>query len=115
MPKDDIVRVRHATDAARKALSFVKDRCREDLDSDEMLALSLIRLLEVIGEAAIGISNEIRESHPDVPWNKMVGMRNRLIHGYFDINLDVVWDTVVNDLPPLIEDLENIVAMRETS
>ena len=71
MPKDDIVRVRHATDAARKALSFVKDRCREDLDSDEMLALSLIRLLEVIGEAAIGISNEIRESHPDVPWNKM--------------------------------------------
>jgi uncharacterized protein with HEPN domain len=69
----------------------------------------LVRLLEVIGEAARGVSPEFRNSHPDLPWKNMVGMRDRLIHGYYDINLDVVWKTVTEDLPPLISQLEEII------
>jgi uncharacterized protein with HEPN domain len=68
-----------------------------------------VRLLEVIGEAARGVSPEFRNSHPDLPWKNMVGMRDRLIHGYYDINLDVVWKTVTEDLPPLISQLEEII------
>jgi len=110
MFKDDSVRIRHILDAAREAISFADDRSRTDLDTDRKLNLSLVRLLEIIGEAARGISEEFRDSHPDLPWNKMVGMRDRLIHGYFDVNLDVVWETVTQDLASLIAQLEKIVA-----
>ncbi len=71
-----------------------------------MLSLALVRLLEVIGEAARGISPEFREKHAKIPWKQMMGMRNRLIHGYYDINLDIVWETITKDLPPLIAQLE---------
>ena len=108
MFKDDDVRIRHMLDATREAVAFVEGRSRPDLDTDRKLNLSLVRLLEIIGEAARGISPEFREAHPDLAWKKMVGMRDHLIHGYFDINLDVVWETVKNDLPPLIEKLEKI-------
>ena len=73
---------------------------------DRMLNLSLVRLLEIIGEAARGISPELREAHPEIEWQKLTGMRDRLIHGYFDVNLDVVWRTVREDLPGLLERLE---------
>ncbi len=109
MFKDDSVRIRHILDAAREAISFADDRSRTDLDTDRKLNLSLVRLLEIIGEAARGISEEFRQSHSDLPWNKMVGMRDRLIHGYFDVNLDVVWETVTQDLPSLITQLEKMV------
>jgi len=109
MSRNDEVRIRHILDAAREAVRFVQGRLRTDLDTDRQLNLSLVRLLEVIGEAARGISTEFRQAHPEVVWNKMIGMRDRLIHGYFDINLDVVWQTVTEDLPPLIAQLEKIV------
>lgn len=110
MFKDDSVRIRHILDAAREAISFADDRSRTDLDTDRKLNLSLVRLLEIIGEAARGISEEFRQTHSDLPWNKMIGMRDRLIHGYFDVNLDVVWETVTKDIPLLIDQLEKIVA-----
>ena len=75
-----------------------------------MLCLSLVRLLEIIGEASRGISEEIRLAHPEIAWKKMTGMRDRLIHGYFDVNLDVVWETVTQDIPPLIAQLEKSLA-----
>jgi len=106
--KDDSVRIRHILDAAREAVSFANGRSRADLDTDRKLNLSLVRLLEIIGEAARGISTQFRQAYPDLPWQSMVGMRDRLIHGYFDINLDVVWETVTGDLPPLIAQLEKI-------
>ena len=70
-----------------------------------MLALALVRLLEIIGEAANCISPAFSARNQDIPWKKMIGMRNRLIHGYFDINYDVVWDTAINDIP----DLKNLL------
>ena len=109
MSEIDNVRVRHILDAAREAVNFAEGRSRADLDTDRKLNLSLVRLLEIIGEAARGLSQEFRQEHPDLPWKSMVGIRDRLIHGYFDINLDVVWQTVTEDLPPLIAQLEKIV------
>ena len=109
MFKNDNIRVRHVLDAAQEAVGFTQGRCRADLDTDRKLNLSLVRLLEIIGEAAKGISPEFRKAHPDVAWKKMAGMRDRLVHGYFDVNLDVVWKTVRDDLPALIEQLEKIV------
>jgi len=108
MQRDDTVCVRHILDAAEKAMTFAKSYTREDLDTNEMLAFSLIHLLEIIGEAANGVSEGFREKHPDIPWRQMVELRNRLIHGYFDINLDIVWDTVAKDLPPLVEGLKRL-------
>ncbi len=113
MPASDTVRVRHILDAAPEALTFVQGRSRADLDGDHMLSLALVRLLEITGEAARGVSGSIREAHPEVAWSKMGGMRDRLIHGYFDVSLDVVWETVMQDLPVLIAQAEKIVASGE--
>ncbi len=109
MPRNDEVCVQHILDAAREAVEFADGRSRTDLDTDRQLNLSLVRLLEVIGEAARGISREFCEAHPEVAWKKMIGMRDRLIHGYFDVNLDVVWQSVNEDLPPLIAQMEKIL------
>ena len=96
MFEDDEIRLRHILDAAREAVSFTEGHHREDMDSDRKLNLSLVRLLEIIGEAARGITEEFRQDHSELPWKSMAGMRDRLIHGYFDVNLDVVWETVTN-------------------
>jgi len=109
MQRDDTIRILHILEAARKAMGFVENRTRDDLDKEEMLAISLIHLLEIVGEAANSVSNDFREQHPHIPWKKMIELRNRLIHGYFDINLDIVWDTILEDIPPLVADLEKII------
>lgn len=108
MLKNDKIRIQHILDAAREAVDFVKGHGRTDLDTDRKLNLSLVRLLEIIGEAARGISPRFRDEHPQLSWKSMSGMRDRLIHGYFDVNLDVVWETVTEDLPPLISQLEDL-------
>ena len=74
-----------------------------------MSTLGLIRLLEVIGEAANSVSPEVQLAHPSVPWRKLTGLRNRLIHGYFNVNLDILWDTIRGELPELIRSLEQVL------
>jgi len=113
MQRDDRIYIRHILDAAHKALHFTANQSREDLNNNEMLAISLVHLLEIVGEAANGVSDNFRKQYPHIPWRKMIGLRNRLIHGYFDINLDIVWDTVLKDLPPLVADLEKIIPIEE--
>ena len=109
MRRDDLIRVRHMLDAAGEAVLFARNRTRKDLDNDRMLTLSIVKSVELIGEAATRISKEVRDTYPEIPWTDIVAMRNRLIHVYFDIDLDRVWDTVTDDLPPLISALENII------
>lgn len=109
MPKDDVARLRHMVDAAKEAVSFLQGKQRSDLVTDRKLALSLVRLIEVVGEAAAQITEEFQQTHSEIPWPLIIGMRNRLIHAYFDVDLDRVWDTVRDDLPPLIRELETIV------
>ena len=111
MPEtDDLVRVRHMLDAARKAVEFSVNADRNALNSDEKLALSLVRLLEVIGEAANNVSGGFQEKYVEIPWRQIGATRNRLIHGYFDVDLDVVWEIVSVDLPSLIPQLERIIS-----
>ncbi|HQP49274.1 MAG TPA: DUF86 domain-containing protein [Spirochaetota bacterium] len=108
MRRDDSIYVLHAIEAAEKAIQFVEEEERTSLEKDEKLSLALIRLLEVIGEAVSGISESTKNKYPEIPWKKMVAMRNRLIHGYFDVNYDIVWDTIKNDLPDVILLLKDI-------
>jgi uncharacterized protein with HEPN domain len=96
-------------DAARKAIAFVKGRARNDLDKDEMLTLSLVKCIEIIGEAASKVSDRCQKECADIPWADIIGMRNRLIHAYFDINLNIVWQTVTDELPPLVRELQEIL------
>jgi uncharacterized protein with HEPN domain len=97
-------------DAARHAVSFAAGKSRTDLDQDHMLAFALIRAIEVIGEAASKISRDTQERFSEIPWPKIIGIRHRLIHGYDDVNLDILWETTTIALPPLVEVLERIIA-----
>ncbi len=110
MQKDNIIRLRHMLDAAKEAMSFSENKTKDDLYSNRMLALSIIKAIEIIGEAASTVTKDFRERHKEIPWASIVAMRNRLIHVYFDIDLDRVWDTITDDLPPLIAALETAIS-----
>jgi uncharacterized protein with HEPN domain len=107
--KDDITRIRHMLDFARKAVQFNKGRSRADLDTNEMLAMATIHLVEMLGEASRSVSEALRKKYPEIPWEQISGTRNRLAHGYIDIDLDIIWTIVTRDLPPLIVKLRRIL------
>ena len=107
--REDRVRLRHMLDGALEIRQYVETSTREDLNYDRKLVHSLVRLLEIIGEAANQVSEELRDSVPDIPWTVIIGMRNRLIHAYFAINLDVVWRTSTEDIPSLITELKRLL------
>ncbi len=96
-------------DAGREVATFARGRSRADLDSDRMLVLALVKDIEIIGEAAYQTSETAREALPGVPWEDIIGMRHRLVHAYFDINLDILWQTVEEDVPGLVAALEPLV------
>jgi uncharacterized protein with HEPN domain len=106
---EDKVRLQHMLDASLEIQQYVQSSKRKDLDEDRKLVHSLVRLFEIIGEAASQVSDELREYIPEIPWFVIIGMRNRLIHAYFSINLDVVWKTSTEDIPSLIFELKKIL------
>lgn len=109
MQHEDRVRLGHMLEAAQRAQEFVRGRKRQDLNKDEQLAFALVKLLEIIGEAAHNVSDETQQKSPQIPWREIADTRNRLIHGYFDVDLDIVWQILEQDLPPLIAELEKIL------
>ena len=109
MQRNDEIRLRHMLDAAREAVSFARGRVRGDLENDRQPVLSLVKDIEIVGEAATRVSESGRAQAPEIPWQETVAMRNRLVHDYYRINLNIVWQTVQEDLPPLIAQLERIV------
>jgi uncharacterized protein with HEPN domain len=114
LPEDDRVRLKHMLDAARKAARLAAGRDREELDAeDDPLPDALVHLISVVGEAASRVSAGTRSRIDVIPWSDVVGMRNRLIHAYFDINLDILWATVQDSLPSLIRLLESALATDE--
>ena len=113
MSPDDRWRVRHMIEAAEQALAFVAGRDRSDLDGDAMLRLALTRAVEVVGEAATKVSDAGRGEMPAVPWLQIAGMRNRLVHAYFSINNNILWDTVQLALPPLLAQLKAMPGMEQ--
>jgi uncharacterized protein with HEPN domain len=109
MQPEDRVRLQHMLDAAETAIQFVHNRERSELDQDRMLLFAVVRAVEVLGEAANKVSTATRQQYANLPWRAASAMRNRLIHGYFDIDKDVVWNTVTLELPPLAESLRTIL------
>jgi uncharacterized protein with HEPN domain len=97
-------------DAAREAVAFATGRSRDDLARDRVLTLALLKCIEIVGEAASKISPELRSLHPEIPWADIVGMRNRLVHVYFDVDPDRLYDTITGDLPSLIATLEGVLS-----
>ena len=109
MNEQDEVRLRHMLDAAREALTFAEEHTREDLDTNQMLVRALSMSIGIIGEAASKVSPDVQAAHPDITWPQIIGMRNRIIHAYFEVNLDILWDTVTIGLPDLVTQIENIL------
>ncbi len=110
---DSTVALRHMLDHSREAVAMLDLRSRADLDRDRQLNLALVRLLEVVGESASRVATDAREGYPQIPWYQIIGLRNRLIHGYDSVDFDVLWQIVRNDLPSLIATLEEIVPRAE--
>lgn len=109
MKPDERIRIQHMIDAAEEALSFAADTSEKDFSKNRMLILSVIKEIEIIGEAASKISEVTKSKYSDIQWQDIVSMRNRLIHGYFDVNVKLVWNTIKNNLPPLIKTLKEIL------
>lgn len=107
---DDSVALQHMRDHAAEAAAIARTHSRHDLDADRLLALGLTKLVEIIGEAASRVSPAIRERYPHIPWKQIVGTRHRLVHGYDDIDFDILWRIVSVELPPLVHQLEAILA-----
>ena len=105
---DPQVRLRHMLDYAREAAALMRERKRADLGTDRSLGLAVLRCLEIVGEAASRIPVGIQRRYPNIPWPQIIGMRNRLVHGYDIVDYEVVWNTVTQDLPPLIAEIEKI-------
>ena len=110
MNPHDRVRLRHLLDALNSAMRFVAGRSRSDLDNNEMLLFALVRAMEIAGEAASKTAQETRDAIAELPWASIIGMRNRLVHAYFDINRDILWTTVTEAVPPLVDTLERLLS-----
>jgi uncharacterized protein with HEPN domain len=111
----DIIRLRHMLDAAQQILQFTQSCSQEDLETNEMLALAVVRLIEIIGEAATNVSSEVQLSSPEIPWQQIKGTRNRLAHAYFDVDLDIIWGIVSQGLRPLVQNIKKLLTQLENS
>lgn len=96
-------------EVSEETISFIKGVAKKDFGNNRMLILSVIKEIEIIGEAASKISKETYLKYRDIPWKDIVGMRNRLIHGYFDVNINLVWNTLKSNIPSLIKSLKKIL------
>ena len=96
--------------AAREARKLTADLTFAAFEQNRMAQLAILKTVEIVGEAAARVSTEYKDTHPEIPWSGIVGMRNRLVHGYFNINLQRVWETVQEDIPRLIPQLEALVS-----
>ena len=108
MQRDDCIRLRHMLDAARDVVGFAQGKKRNNLDSDRQLVMAVVKCVEIIGEAANQVSEKTKSEISSLPWIDMINMRHRLVHAYYDINLNVVWATIQDDIPSLIKALEAI-------
>lgn len=114
-PREDENRLRHMLDHSREAVAFVAGKTRLDLERERLLQLGIVRLIEIVGEAAARVSGQTQDAYPRIPWAQIVSTRNRLIHGYDFVDYEILWDTVQEDLPALIRELEHVLASDDRS
>lgn len=109
MFKDDWIYVGHMLDLSQKALDFVSGINKADYDQDEQLRLSLTYIIQIIGEAAQHVSSTFKEAHSEIPWHEIIGMRHHIVHDYMNVDEDIVWEVVQQDLPSLVAGLKKII------
>jgi uncharacterized protein with HEPN domain len=106
----DELRLRHILDAAERILDYLSGVERDQFLGNRLLQDAVIRNLEIIGEACVNLTPALRDAHPDVPWQRASGIRNRLVHGYFDVDLSVVWQTAKDSVSPFASQIRAILA-----
>ena len=109
MKKDDTVYLRHILDAIERIADYTKGTSAEQFMQSQLVQDGVVRQLEIIGEASRNLSDEFRQEHLQVPWSQMIGLRNRIIHAYFNVNLHIVWEIVQKDLAPLKQQVKHIL------
>ncbi len=111
---NDLVRLKHMLDAAQKAEVFSVGMNPTDPEYDEVRQYALVRAVEIVGEAANNITDEFKAKYSDIPWAKIVGMRHRLVHAYFEVDMDVLWSAIHEEMPPLVAALRDILNSDES-
>lgn len=112
MRVEDVVRIRHMIEAAESIIEFVAGRERSELDTNRMLLFAVVRAIEILGEAASKVTDEARAANSAIPWKAIIGMRNRLIHAYFDVNAQLVWESATVEIPAILPQLRLLVASK---
>jgi uncharacterized protein with HEPN domain len=109
MNADDLSRLKHMVQYAQQALLFTDGKNRASLEEDTQLVLALCMAIGIVGKAATNISRDFQNENPQIPWPQIISMRNRLFHGYFEVNLDILWNTATLELPKLLSELRKII------
>lgn len=111
--RDEAATLQQMLDYSREVIALTAGKSRETLTHNRVLELALIRLLEMIGEAANRLPEDLRKRYPAIPWRQMIGLRNRLIHGYDSVDRDILWQIIGGDLPGLLRELDATVAAEQ--
>jgi len=109
MKKDNLAFVKHIRDSIDKISLYTQNISQDTFINNTMIQDAVLRQIEVIGEASRNISEDFMEKYQDVPWKRMIGMRNKVIHDYFGVNLSIVWSAVKNEIPPLKSFIDKII------
>ena len=109
MVEDNPTRIKHIYDACKEIIQFTNNTSKTQFEDNRILAYASVHLIEIIGEAASLVTSELKQKYSTIPWKHLIGMRNRLIHGYFDIDLNIVWQTIKDDIPNLLVEIKNII------
>ena len=107
--RDDQISLVDMLNHAKEAVDLLGEASLDDLEGDRVMQLALRKLVEVVGEAANRVSEETQQQHTSIAWGEIIGTRNRMVHGYDDVDLSILWDIIKNDLPPLIGQLEILI------
>lgn len=112
MPRDDRLTLELMLDTAKRLRGLARQRGREAFEKDDVVQLAVLHLVQRLGEAASRLSADFREGHPEFPWAGMIGLRNRIVHGYDDLDPDIIWRVASDDVEPVIAGLERALATR---
>lgn len=111
MPRSDALTLELMLHTTRRLRGLSRGRARDAFDADDVAQLAMLHLIQRLGEGASRLSADFRAQHPEFPWAEMIGMRNRIVHGYDDLDPDIVWRVATEDIEPVITGLERALAM----